>query len=445
MKATITPDSAATYDFAVGRSERPGELPDNWRYVPLRSVCEKTSIWNPVREPRDRFRYIDVSSVSNEHFRVTDAQEVAGSTAPSRARKTVKAGDVIYATVRPSLKRVAWIEPRYDGQIASTAFCVMRADRKQAVSKFLYYILLSDEVNRNIIEHERGASYPAVTDKDVLNQFVPLPPIDEQEKIAAVLWKIQKAVEIEDAIARNARDLKKSLLRRLFTHGLAGEPLKETEIGLLPESWQVASIADLTTLVYRYPTYYNINYVARGVPEVRGELLRDNGLINDNPAALRFISEETAAKFPRVRLSCGDVVMSVRGTMGKIGLVEKSLSGAVITANLIRLATNQSVIVPDFFRWALLSDAFQERLDSASSKTTIQTIPAPNLKRLQIPLREISEQREIANILQTLDRKIDIHESKKRSLQDLFKTTLHKLMTAQIRVNNLSDVETLAN
>jgi type I restriction enzyme S subunit len=279
----------------------------------------------------------------------------------------------------------------------------------------------------------------------VLNQFVPLPPIDEQEKIAAVLWKIQKAVEIEDAIARNARDLKKSLLRRLFTHGLAGEPLKETEIGLLPESWQVASIADLTTLVYRYPTYYNINYVARGVPEVRGELLRDNGLINDNPAALRFISEETAAKFPRVRLSCGDVVMSVRGTMGKIGLVEKSLSGAVITANLIRLATNQSVIVPDFFRWALLSDAFQERLDSASSKTTIQTIPAPNLKRLQIPLREISEQREIANILQTLDRKIDIHESKKRSLQDLFKTTLHKLMTAQIRVNNLSDVETLAN
>jgi hypothetical protein len=58
MKATITPDSAATYDFAVGRSERPGELPDNWRYVPLRSVCEKTSIWNPVREPRDWFRYI---------------------------------------------------------------------------------------------------------------------------------------------------------------------------------------------------------------------------------------------------------------------------------------------------------------------------------------------------------------------------------------------------
>jgi hypothetical protein len=66
---------------------------------------------------------------------------------------------------------------------------------------------------------------------------LPLPPIDEQEKTAAVLWKIQNAVEIEDAIVRNARDLKKSVLRRLFTQGLRGEPLKETEIGLMPKGW----------------------------------------------------------------------------------------------------------------------------------------------------------------------------------------------------------------
>src|SRR5206468_8932864 len=123
--------------------------------------------------------------------------------------------DVIYATVRPSLKRVAWIEPQHNDQIASTAFCVVRANQKRAASKFLYYVLLSDAVNRKIIEHERGASYPAVTDKDVLNQFVPLPPLDEQQKIAAVLSKIQKAVQIEDAMVRSARDLKKSLLRRL--------------------------------------------------------------------------------------------------------------------------------------------------------------------------------------------------------------------------------------
>src|SRR5438046_2426633 len=175
MNVTMLPNSVAA-DDAMGSGDRPGELPDSWRYVPLRSVCEKTSIWNPAREPRDCFNYIDVSSVSNERFCITATQKIAAASAPSRARKIVKAGDVIYATVRPSLKRVAWIEPRYDDQIASTAFCIVRADPKQAVSKFLYYVLLSDAVNQKIIEHERGASYPAVTDKDVLNQFVLLPP-----------------------------------------------------------------------------------------------------------------------------------------------------------------------------------------------------------------------------------------------------------------------------
>src|SRR6202165_4506032 len=167
MNVTVMPNSAAANDLTIGTSDRADELPDNWHYVPLRSVCEKTSIWNPVRERRDRFHYIDVSSVSNKHFCVSGPQEMAAANAPSRARKIVKAGDVIYATVRPSLKRVAWIEPHYDDQIASTAFCIVRADPKQAISKFLYYILLSDDVNRKIIGHERGASYPAVTDKDV--------------------------------------------------------------------------------------------------------------------------------------------------------------------------------------------------------------------------------------------------------------------------------------
>src|SRR5262249_21074898 len=82
-----------------------------------------------------------------------------------------------------------------------------------------------------------------------LSEFaVPVPEKSEQEKIAAVLWRIQKAVEIEDAIVRNARDLKKSLLRRLFTHGLCGEPLKETEIGTLPQSWEVLRISDVAKI-----------------------------------------------------------------------------------------------------------------------------------------------------------------------------------------------------
>jgi type I restriction enzyme S subunit len=419
-------------------SSRSSELPEGWHFADLRSVCERTSIWNPARERRDRFRYIDVSSVSNEHFCVTGAQEIAGSSAPSRARKIVKTGDVIYATVRPSLKRVAWIEPGYNDQIASTAFCIVRADPKQAVSKFLYYILLSDDVNRRIIEHERGASYPAVTDKDVLNQFVPLPPIEEQEKIAAVLWKIQKAVEIENAIVRNARDLKKSLLRRLFTHGWRGEPLKETEIGPLPNSWELVPFVEVLTMAQ-----YGLSM--RGRSEGRYPILRMNcqsdGQVTFDD--LQFVDLEEKA-FAAYELRDGDLLFNRTNSFELVGrtAIFHSDKPAVFASYLIRLRLDSEQMISDFVNYYLNMESTQQTLKLLATRAVSQSnISASKLKTFQIPKPEKNEQREIADILQSVDRKIEVHESKKRSLRDLFKTLLHKLMTAQIRVDHL-DVDT---
>jgi type I restriction enzyme S subunit len=327
------------------------QLPEEWREERIAAAYRFT------RKPKD-LRYADFASIP---FVPMNLIPEGGVTAPSFKEKPpheissgtyFEKGDLLLAKITPSFengKQAIALNLHAPFGVATTEVIPMQAKDGISNAHFLFYYLLNQDVRKEIAAKMEGSTGRQRVPEHVVRDWVmPLPPIKEQEKIAAVLWKIQKSVEIEDAIVRNARDLKKSLLRRLFTHGLRGEPLKETEIGPLPETWQVARIADLTTLVYRYPTYYNITYLTHGVPEIRGELLRDNGLINNKAEALRFVSEETAARFPRVRLSCGDIVMSVRGTMGKIGLVEEALSGAVITANLIRLATNQSVIVPDF-------------------------------------------------------------------------------------------------
>jgi type I restriction enzyme S subunit len=174
----------------------------------------------------------------------------------------------------------------------------------------------------------------------------------------------------------------------------------ETHNGRLPQGWEEASIGDITTLVYRYPTYYGITYVDEGVPEVRGELLLDNGEIESDRSKFRFIAKDTANKFPKVRLDPGDIVMSVRGTMGKIGIVREQLRGAVITANLIRLSPRREMILPDFFRLALLTPEFIQALNSVSPQSTIKTITAPALKDLTLAVPQaISEQRKIAAVL----------------------------------------------
>jgi type I restriction enzyme S subunit len=126
-----------------------------------------------------------------------------------------------------------------NGQIASTGFCVVRADKLKASSDFLYYLLLTEQVNLRIKDLQRGSSYPSVSDKEVVGQLIPLPPLPEQHTIAAVLAKIQKAIAAQQEIIDRTRELKKALMVKLFTEGLKGEATKETEIGVVPESWEV--------------------------------------------------------------------------------------------------------------------------------------------------------------------------------------------------------------
>jgi type I restriction enzyme S subunit len=191
------------------------ETPAEWTVKSIKFVCLKTEQWIPSKDKRDSFQYIDVSSVSNSTFTIKDTSLVKADAAPGRARKIVKWQDTIFATIRPSLKRVAFIPREYDNQIASTAFCVVRPNQKQLTPLYVYYFLLSDLLNIEINGLQHGASYPAITDKEVLNQTIPLPPLPEQQKIAAVLFKIQKSIEIQEFIIEKTRELKKSTLHCL--------------------------------------------------------------------------------------------------------------------------------------------------------------------------------------------------------------------------------------
>ena len=99
-----------------------------------------------------------------------------------------------------------------------------------------------------------------------------------------------------------------------------GIKYKDTPIGKIPVDWEVVRLEDICDEIYQYPTYYNIKYVEQGgVPEVRGELIGNDGELSSDPSEYRYISKDTSANFPRTILHEGDFVLSVRGTMGKIG------------------------------------------------------------------------------------------------------------------------------
>jgi type I restriction enzyme S subunit len=201
---------------------------EDWEEKPLGEVIQKTETIDPTKNPDNSFKYIDVSSVNNEKFEVEATTLINGKDAPSRARKLVKINDVIFATVRPTLKRVAVITEEYNEQICSTGYFVLRA--KDIINyRLIFYFLLTDRFINKMDKLQKGASYPAVTESDVKCQIIPFPKstIEQQsivQKLDVLSAETKKLEAIYQKKIEDLEELKKSILQKAF----AGE-LKTTK------------------------------------------------------------------------------------------------------------------------------------------------------------------------------------------------------------------------
>ncbi|WP_287927907.1 restriction endonuclease subunit S [Thermus sp.] len=194
-----------------------GPLPAHWRVVRLREVVEKAKQVDPRKKPDWNFKYVDVSSISNTKLSIETWSEISGENAPSRARKLVKEGDIIFATVRPYLKRIAMVPAHLDGHVVSTAFCVIRCKAELATPNYVFFAVSLDNFVQRVVEQQRGSSYPAVTDKDVLNGLIPLPPLSEQREIARILRSVDEHIEAEEKKKTALEALFRTLLHHLMT------------------------------------------------------------------------------------------------------------------------------------------------------------------------------------------------------------------------------------
>jgi type I restriction enzyme S subunit len=193
-----------------------GLMPERWSAKRLKDVVEKTSQRGMTKTPDIQFKYIDVSSISNESLKIIGSTTYKGSEAPSRARKIVRVNDVLFATVRPTLKRIAYVGNEFDGEICSTAFCVLRSSLELS-GKYLYYCVQRDSFIENLGKLQRGANYPAVTDGNVKDQLIPFPTIEEQKDIADVLLGIDSKIDQETRKMDMLKGLFKSMLQLLMT------------------------------------------------------------------------------------------------------------------------------------------------------------------------------------------------------------------------------------
>jgi type I restriction enzyme S subunit len=397
---------------------------NGWREVPLSQLCELTELINPEKEPEKPFLYVDVSSVSNETFRITEPRQVLGKDAPSRARKVIRRDDVIFATVRPSLQRVALIPAKLDAQVCSTGFCVLRSKRERLDPLFLYFSLLTERIQRKVEGLQDGATYPAIRDSDLFGQCILLPTVGEQQAIARALDAVQKAKEARQRELALERERKAALIEYLFT---------EVESAKHEMASSVVELGKLITSGPQNGIYKPMGDYGTGTLIIRIDDFDEEGKL-------------TSSAIQRVRLTAKDVQtyglierdllinrVNSLSHLGKALLVRRFSEPVVFESNMMRLRLDESRVLPEYVWYFLLTETAKSYVRGRAKRAVAQSsINQGDVGSIPVPLPPVSQQNEIVSILGASDGKLQSLERECALLDELFRALLEELMTGRL-------------
>lgn len=197
-----------------------GQIPEHWEVKKLKFVtlCNQKTLSEDTN-PEQEINYIEIGSVTNENG-IETFETMSFENAPSRARRIVNFGDTILSTVRTYLKAIAYIDNSYDKFICSTGFAVF-TPKDEIINKFLFYCLHSEWFISSVEANSVGISYPAINTTNLINFKILLPPLSEQEEIAAYLDKkcaeIDTAIQGKEKLIEKLTEYKKSLIFECVT------------------------------------------------------------------------------------------------------------------------------------------------------------------------------------------------------------------------------------
>ena len=428
--------------------EVPFDIPDSWEWVRLGGIVYNRGQITPSTD----FCYIDIGSIDNKKQKLNPTDTViAPDKAPSRARKLVDKGDVLYSTVRPYLHNMCIVDRDFSCiPIASTGFAVLTC-HAELCNKFLFYYMMSPDFDAyaNNTDNAKGVAYPAINDDRLYKALIPIPPLGEQFRIVSAIESVDASIRDygvkEEALrALNGsfpEGLKKSILQeavqgKLVPQDPSDEPaealleriraekqrlIKEGKIKKdkhesiifrrdnshyekrgfeevciddelpfdIPSTWMWSRLSSIVT-VLGDGIHGTPVYSSNGTTAfINGNNLQD-GKIVIKPDTKR-VTDEEASKHKRC-LTKDTVLLSINGTIGNVAFYDGEhviLGKSACYFNLL------SGVSKEYVRLVLETDYFAKYAVSVATGTTIKNVPLAGMRNLLVPIPPTAEQAEI--------------------------------------------------
>jgi type I restriction enzyme S subunit len=406
-----------------------GKIPSEWEVKHFEDVADidKESL-NGTTSKDYKFEYISLSDVDSDDLKIETTKQIF-TNAPSRARRIVKNGDILMATVRPNLQGFSLIRDNIKDLIASTGFAVITA--KKCSNEFLYQYLFSSGISRQFYQLLVGSNYPAINSSDVRKLKLLLPPLPEQKTIAHLLFTWDEAISKTQSLIAQ-----KELQKKWFMHNLLTG--KKRMKGFEKEKWIETSMGNLFERVTRKNIEQNTNVVT---------ISAQRGFVKQTDFFNKIIASELVDNYFLVEK--GEFCYNKSYSNGYPWGATKRLNDfekAVVTTLYICFClknsqSNSGDFFEHYFEANLLNKGLTKIAHEGGRAHGLLNVTPSDFFSLKITIPNPVEQTAVAHVLKAADKEIQLLKIKTKKFKEQKKGLMQVLLTGEkrLRIQNMND------
>jgi type I restriction enzyme S subunit len=415
-----------------------GRIPKDWEVVPLSSIGEIVTGATPPSR---------VMGIWGDVLPFITPGDISEDGQVMKAERNLSASGVKY--VRPIPAKTVLVVC-IGSTLGKTAFATEECATNQQINAVIpnsihepsfIYAVLTYHIDQ-LLRWAGLQAVPIVNKNQFGKMLVPIAPPDEQRRISEIFDSLDKTIAHTSSLIAKLKLMKAGLLHDLLTRGLDEngelrdaiahpEQFKDSPLGRIPKDWETPTFEEVT--VDDTPICYGIvqpgSHVESGVPVIAIQNLNTDYRTNIHKSA-----QAIESRYVRSRVCSNDVLLSVKGTIGRVGIVPSWFIGN-ISRDVARIRL-KSLASPQYVRQMLLAPSSQKRLEQAVVGTTRAEVSIGILRKLRLPLPPLPEQELIADVLNVHDTRIRTEEAYRDKLKLQKQGLMHDLLTGKVRVKD---------
>jgi type I restriction enzyme S subunit len=403
-----------------------GKLPEGWEWIFLNEVVDDfVSGGTPSTKIADFWcgdiPWITSAAIDNFYLHAGE-RHISIEGLNNSASHIILKGNVIVATrVGIGKAAVNLIDVAINQDLTG-----ILVDKKKIMPEFLARFLLSPKLVKSIVSVARGTTIRGLKRSDLEKTKVPLPPLETQCKIVAILDKAEQTSRLR----AQADELTGGLIQSAFLE-IFGDPIKNSK------GWSLKDLDSVCDEIYRYPTFYGFKYVPEGIPVLKISNMNKNkdGTFIDDISTYDKVPKDINEKFPRTIVKEGDIVMEARGTyIGTCAIVTKKLEGSNISPNTIRISPSRDKILPQFLLYISLTNAWKKEIETRVRywKAGFGTIKSSEIKNLKILCPPIELQNHFVESVDSFKRLQQSQRQSQQNIDALFGALMQEAFTGEL-------------